>query len=101
MPEATSGLLLCLQSGPGLLEGQTEGNRQLRVKLGRLLCQLGKLGLITPGDMYILSEPHFIDYPSIDAARSARCVTPLSWARLPASVCSLLRGKACSLSGLL
>lgn len=30
-------------------EGQTEGNRELRVKLGRLLCQLGKLGLVTPG----------------------------------------------------
>ena len=30
-------------------EGQTEGNKELRVKLGRLLCQLGKLGLVTPG----------------------------------------------------
>ena len=44
----------CLQGAPGLSEGQTEGNRELRVKLGRLLCELGKLGLVHTGTFSVL-----------------------------------------------
>ena len=40
-----------LQGSPGLSEGQTEDNESLRVKLGRLLCQLGKQGLVVPGGL--------------------------------------------------
>ena len=49
-------IYLCLQSAPGLSEGQTEGNRELRVRFGRHLCELGKLGLVNPGDMCIKHE---------------------------------------------
>jgi hypothetical protein len=39
-----------VQNTPGLAEGQTEGNKPLRLKLGRLLCRLGKHDHVNPGE---------------------------------------------------